>query len=91
MKSKRVPLRTCTGCGKQFPKKDLIRVLKTPEEEIILDITGKKNGRGAYICQSLSCLQNARKRKSLNRSLNVVIPDEVYQELERELKEFGTE
>ena len=88
MKGKKNPMRTCTGCGKQCEKKELIRIVKTSENEIIVDSTGKKSGRGAYICNQISCLTNAKKRKSLERSLNVAIPDEIYQKLERELEEI---
>ena len=85
MAEKKIPLRKCTGCNEMKPKKELIRVLKTTEEEIILDKTGKKNGRGAYLCNSLECLKQARKTKGLERSLQVKIPDEIYETLEKEL------
>ena len=67
------------------PKKELIRVLKTTEAEIILDKTGKKNGRGAYLCNSLECFKQARKSRGLERSLQIKIPDEIYETLEKEL------
>ena len=82
---KKVPLRQCTGCGERREKKDLIRIIRTPEEEILVDFTGKKNGRGAYICNSVECLRLARKKKSLERSLNTAIPEQIYQELEKEM------
>lgn len=82
---KKVPLRQCTGCNERKEKKDLIRIICTPEEEIFVDFTGKKNGRGAYICNSVECLRLAKKRKSLERSLNTAIPEQVYQELEKEM------
>lgn len=82
---KKVPLRQCTGCNERREKKDLIRIIRTPEEEILVDFTGKKNGRGAYICNSVECLRLARKKKSLERSLNTAIPEQVYQELEKEM------
>ena len=85
MQAKRVPLRKCTGCGEMKPKKELIRVLKTTETEIVLDKTGKKNGRGAYLCNSLECFNKARKTKGLERSLQIKIPDEIYETLEKEL------
>ena len=85
MAEKKIPLRKCTGCNEMKPKKELIRVLKTTEEEIILDKTGKKNGRGAYLCNSLECLKQARKTRGLERSLQVKIPDEIYETLEKEL------
>ena len=75
----------CTGCGEMKPKKELIRVLKTSETEVILDTTGRKNGRGAYLCNSVECFQKARKTKGLERSLQIKIPDEIYNVLEKEL------
>ena len=85
MRVRKVPLRQCTGCGERKEKKDLIRIIKTPEDTIEVDFTGKKNGRGAYICNSTECLRLARKRKSLERSLKTSIPDEVYQQIEKEM------
>ncbi|MBP3578314.1 MAG: YlxR family protein [Lachnospiraceae bacterium] len=85
MAEKKIPLRKCTGCNEMKPKKELIRVLKTTEAEIVLDKTGKKNGRGAYLCNSLECFKQARKTKGLERSLQVKIPDEIYETLEKEL------
>ena len=79
------PMRRCTGCGEHFPKKELIRVVRTPEGEILLDEIGKKSGRGAYICKKASCLKKARKAKRLDASLEVSIPNEVYDRLEEEL------
>ena len=86
---KKVPLRKCTGCGEMKTKKDLIRVLKTPEDTIVLDKTGKKNGRGAYLCKSAECLKMAAKSKGLERSLKVQIPKEVYEALEKEFSEIN--
>jgi len=83
--AKKVPLRMCTGCGEMKAKKAMIRVLKTPEDEIIIDPTGKKNGRGAYICCSLDCLRKAIKTKGLERSLKVSIPKELIETLEKEM------
>ena len=85
MAEKKIPLRKCTGCNEMKPKKELIRVLKTTEEEIVLNKTGKKSGRGAYLCNSLECFKQARKTKGLERSLQVKIPDEIYETLEKEL------
>ena len=85
MNGKKVPLRQCTGCGAMKSKKEMLRVIKTPEEDIILDATGKKNGRGAYLCRSLDCLNKAVKNKGIERSLKVSIPREVYEQLEKEL------
>ncbi|WFR54920.1 YlxR family protein [Anaerocolumna sp. AGMB13025] len=82
---KKVPQRQCIGCGEMKNKKDMIRVIKTPEENIIIDATGKKNGRGAYLCKSVECFQKAVKSRGLERSLKVSIPREVYEELEKEL------
>ena len=83
--AKKIPLRMCSGCGEMKSKKEMIRVLKTPEGEIFIDATGKKNGRGAYICNSVDCLQKAIKTKGLERSLKVSIPKEIVETLEREL------
>ncbi len=86
MAEKKIPMRKCTGCGEMKPKKELIRVLKTAESEtILLDTTGRKNGRGAYLCNSLDCFQKARKTRGLERSLQMKIPDEIYETLEKEL------
>ena len=85
MKTKnKIPMRQCTGCREMKNKKEMIRVLKTTEDEIVLDVTGKKNGRGAYICFSRECLEKARKNHGLERSLKAAIPDEVYDSLEKE-------
>jgi predicted RNA-binding protein YlxR (DUF448 family) len=85
VKVKKIPERRCTGCGEHFPKSTLIRVLRTPEGEIVLDTTGKRSGRGAYICKNSSCLKKARKARRLESSLECHIPDEVYDKLEEEL------
>lgn len=82
---KKTPMRQCTGCNERKDKKELIRIIRTPEGEIVVDFTGKKNGRGAYICNSVTCLNLAQKRKSLERSLKTAIPDSVYQELAKEM------
>ena len=82
---KKVPMRQCTGCGEMKNKKDMVRILRTTENEIMLDATGRKNGRGAYLCFSKECLQKAIKNKGLERSLKMQIPQEVYENLEREL------
>ena len=91
MNTRKVPLRKCTGCGEMKSKKEMIRVIKTPEDDIVIDATGKKNGRGAYICNSLDCLRKAMKSKGLERSLKTSIPKEVYEELERELMDITNE
>ena len=69
MKQKKIPQRTCNGCGAQKPKKELVRVVRSPEGEVSLDLTGKKPGRGAYICRDIECLKKARKTKRLARVL----------------------
>ena len=84
MANKKMPMRQCVGCGEMKAKKELIRVIKT-EEEVLLDTTGRKNGRGAYICANPECLKKARKSKGLERSLKASIPDEVYENLEKEM------
>ena len=89
MANKKIPLRQCVGCGEMKPKKELIRVIKT-EDEILIDATGKKNGRGAYICGDPECLKRARKSKGLERSLKSVIPAEVYEKLEKEMSALGS-
>ena len=87
MANKKIPMRQCIGCGEMKPKKEMIRVIKTAEDEIILDTTGRKNGRGAYLCISKECLQKARKNKGLERSFKMSIPNEVYDSLEKEFDE----
>lgn len=90
MAEKKIPLRKCTGCGEMKPKKELIRVLKVANsDEILLDTTGRKNGRGAYLCNSLECFQKARKTRGLERSLQMKIPDDIYETLEKELTTSG--
>lgn len=90
MKGK-VPMRQCVGCQEMKPKKDMMRVIKTAENEIVLDFTGKKNGRGAYLCKSLACLQNARKNRGLERSFKMSIPNEIYDNLEKEFEKNHAE
>ena len=82
---RKVPVRRCSGCNQHFPKNELIRVLRTPEGEIHLDLTGKKSGRGAYICKSAACLKKARKSRRIDSSLDCSIPDEVYDRMEEEI------
>ena len=84
-KKKKTPERRCVGCGESKDKRELIRVVRTPEGEVCLDATGKKSGRGAYICKNSSCLKKARKARRLESSLECNIPDEVYDKLEEEL------
>ena len=85
MQAKKIPLRMCSGCGQHFPKKDLVRVVRSPQGELSVDLTGKKSGRGAYLCQDVECLRKARKARRLERALSCQIPDEVYQRLEEEI------
>lgn len=86
---KKIPLRQCVGCREMKTKRD-DPVIKTPENEVVLDAKGKQNGRGAYLCFSAECLQKARRSKGLERSLKISIPDEIYDRLEEELKELDT-
>ena len=89
--AKKVPLRQCVGCGEMKGKKDMMRVLRTAEGEICLDVTGKKNGRGAYVCKNGDCLKAARKNKGLERSFKMSIQNEVYDALEKEFEDLEAE
>ena len=89
MSMKKVPLRQCIGCQEMKSKKEMIRVIKTAEDEIMLDATGRKNGRGAYLCPSMECLKKAVKGKGLERSFKMAIPKEVDETLEKEMEELG--
>ena len=89
MSMKKVPLRQCIGCQEMKSKKEMIRVIKTAEDEIMLDATGRKNGRGAYLCPSMECVKKAVKGKGLERSFKMAIPKEVYETLEKEMEELG--
>ena len=84
----KIPMRQCTGCREMKNKKEMIRVLKTAEGEILLDATGRKNGRGAYICRSFECLEKAMKNRGLERSLKTQIPEAVYEELKKEFAQI---
>ena len=86
-KQRKIPLRQCLGCNERKPKKELLRVVRTPEGEITLDLTGKKSGRGAYICHDVKCLRKARKSGRIGKNLECEIPDEVYDRMEKELSE----
>ncbi len=88
--NKKIPMRQCVGCNEMKPKKELLRVIKTAEDEILIDSTGRKNGRGAYLCASSECLEKAQKNKGLARSLKTVIPPEIYEELKREMIKIET-
>ncbi len=82
---KKVPKRVCVGCREQFDKKDLVRVVRTPEGLITIDLKGKQNGRGAYLCKNRECLEKAIKNKGLERTLKVNIPKETIERLKEEL------
>ena len=86
MTVKKVPLRRCAGCNEQKSKKEFVRVVRTPEGDIVLDETGKQNGRGVYLCPQKSCLQKARKAKRLERNLDTAIPEEIWNALEAKLE-----
>lgn len=87
MKPKKIPLRMCTGCGQMKPKRELVRVVKSPQGEIALDTTGKLPGRGAYVCRSAECLKKARKARRLERAFACQIPAAVYDALEKGLQD----
>ena len=89
MSAKKIPQRQCIGCGEMKNKKEMIRILKTPEGEFTLDATGRKNGRGAYLCPSMECLRKAVKSRGLERSFKMAIPKEVYETLEKEMEHLG--
>lgn len=84
-KKRKVPLRICLGCQEKLPKKELIRIVRTPEGSVTVDRTGKKAGRGAYICPSESCLKNAVKGKRLERNLQTAISEQVLENIREEL------
>lgn len=85
---KKVPMRQCIGCGEMKGKREMMRVLRTTENEIVLDTTGRKNGRGAYLCCDPECFRKAVKSKGLERALKVAIPEEVYKDLEKEMEKL---
>lgn len=86
--NRKVPMRQCVGCQEMKNKKEMIRVIRTNEQEFLLDATGKKNGRGAYICPDPECLQKAVKNKGLERSFKQAIPKEVYEILKEEMEKL---
>ena len=88
-KVRKIPMRQCMGCNEHKPKLELLRVVRSPENEVSLDFTGKKSGRGAYICRSVKCLQRARKNRRLDRVLECEIPETVYDAMEQELSDYG--
>ncbi len=85
MKKKKIPLRVCAGCQEQKNKKEMIRIVRTPEGTVEIDKTGKKSGRGVYICQNLECLEKAYKEHRLERSLKTKVSDDIYESLRQEL------
>lgn len=86
-KKRKIPERQCLGCNAHKPKGELLRVVRTPEGDVRLDFGGKMNGRGAYICRDVECLKKARKSRRIDRNLTCEIPEEVYDRMEKELKE----
>ncbi|MBR5513983.1 MAG: YlxR family protein [Ruminococcus sp.] len=86
MKSQKIPMRLCLGCNEMKPKKELMRVVKSPEAEISLDFTGKKNGRGAYLCKDVQCFEKARKARRFEKSLSCRIDESVYEVMADELR-----
>ena len=83
MQPKKIPMRKCVGCGEMKPKKELRRIVRSPEGEISLDLTGKKSGRGAYICDDKACFAKCRKQKRLDKAFGESVPDTVYAQLEQ--------
>jgi predicted RNA-binding protein YlxR (DUF448 family) len=86
MKPKKIPQRRCIGCGERFDKMALIRIVRTPEGDIVLDRTGKRAGRGAYLCHSVTCLRRAKKANRLAQNLECEITEQIYLDLEAELQ-----
>ena len=86
--ARKIPMRKCVGCGEMKSKKEMLRVLKTTEDQVILDATGRKNGRGAYLCFNKECLKKAIKNKGLERSLKMEIHQTIYEHLEKEFEEL---
>ena len=86
MRQRKIPMRMCTGCGEMKPKRELIRVVRSPEGEVSLDFKGKKPGRGAYVCPDPTCLQKARKSRALERAFSAPLPDAVWAALEEQMK-----
>ncbi|MDO4661962.1 MAG: YlxR family protein [Tissierellia bacterium] len=87
MKTKKIPQRQCVICRESKPKKDLIRIVRNKEEGVLIDPTGKKNGRGAYICKDIKCISKAKKTHKLENTLKTKIPEDIYQEIESYVKE----
>lgn len=89
MSPKKIPLRRCVGCQEMKPKRELTRVVLSPENLLSVDVTGRKAGRGAYVCKSIDCLKLARKKKGLDRSLKHEVPEPIWDELEDEFAKLG--
>ncbi len=89
VKSKRIPLRVCIVCGAKRPKKELIRIVRTPKGKVVIDYDGKKSGRGAYLCLKKDCIDKARREEQLEHALRIEIPSCIYEELERLLTTGG--
>ena len=88
MISKKIPQRMCTGCGQMFDKKLLLRIVCTPEQAVVIDRTGKKSGRGAYVCHNSECLRKAVKTKRLERNLKISIAPEIYEAMQKEMENY---
>ena len=88
---KKIPMRQCLGCREHKPKKELIRVVRSPEGEVSLDFRGKLPGRGAYVCPQAACLSKARKSRALERAFDTALPQEVYEALEQQMEEVPTD
>lgn len=86
MKAKKIPMRMCTGCMQMFDKRELVRVVKSPDGEVSLDLTGKKSGRGAYVCKNVECFNKARKKHAFERAFDIQISDSIYEKMEEEIK-----
>lgn len=87
MQKRKIPMRQCLGCRTMFPKRELIRVVRSPEGELSLDFKGKAPGRGAYLCPNLECLKKARKARAIERAFEMTVPDAVYEALEQRMEE----
>ncbi len=83
-RKRKIPLRKCVACQEMKPKRDLVRIVKTPEDEVMIDLTGKKSGRGAYLCGDVKCFQTAKKNRSLDRALKHAVQEEIYDQLEQD-------
>ncbi len=89
MKTRKVPMRRCIGCMESKPKKELIRIVAVTDSDVILDVTGKAQGRGTYLCPSKKCFELAQKKKAISRNLDVNVSEEKMEELSKEFEEYG--